>query len=429
MALIDDDEDQDQSQSIPSSDQDFGKIASNNQIGGSIDPKDYEKMGLNPQLASYFANQASQKQQSNKQMADLLMQQSNQMAQNEMLKAISQGVAKIGAVPAGPGRAGVSVPESSAQGTTPAQMAMMRNQLQAQDLTQPQGVPLQALALQNSMNKTQNDQDYKSQVLGYRKDQLGVNQQLADIKSQLAQNKPQASQDKQNAKDWNDLSNSLLKGEMGGRSGEFGRQTKISNQADQVLQLKSQADSQGGQLSPNQMHELALATAALVSGNPGGAAQGTIEALVPHTIGSDTAKLTQWLSDSPQGTNQQAFIQQMFDTATREKNLADEKIKSVKGDVLAAAKAKGLQDQDPQRFQTFMGLAGFGPEDQFDQYGRYQIKMNQPTKKSNASGSGQAIAGEAQAAPGPSVPKVGDIQKGYKFLGGDPSDKNSWEQQ
>lgn len=36
---------------------------------------------------------------------------------------------------------------------------------------------------------------------------------------------------------------------------------------------------------------------------------------------------------------------------------------------------------------------------------------------------------KTQAAPAPATPKVGQVYKGYKFKGGDPSDKSNWEKQ
>jgi hypothetical protein len=42
---------------------------------------------------------------------------------------------------------------------------------------------------------------------------------------------------------------------------------------------------------------------------------------------------------------------------------------------------------------------------------------------------GQQAPSAAVAKPKPAVPKPGDIYKGYRFKGGEPSDPHNWEKQ
>jgi hypothetical protein len=142
------------------------------------------------------------------------------------------------------------------------------------------------------------------------------------------------------------------------RSGEFGRQQQMVNNADRVLALKKQFPD--GNLPPGQMAELAGATASLISGGSH-PAEGIINQYLPPTLSKTEAGITQWLTSNPKGAGQQKFAQMMFDTAQREKELAFSKVNSVK--LSRVADFKDLAKKDPDRFNVAMQSHGINPKD------------------------------------------------------------------
>jgi len=105
---------------------------------------------------------------------------------------------------------------------------------------------------------------------------------------------------------------------------------------DQVARLQSigriepiinqmMAQKNGG--NPQQMRELATAFNKVITGS-GMGAEGQIDALVPDTGRGRLANLQQFLSNAPQGTQQQAFIHQIADSVAREKAAVTGQIRS-----------------------------------------------------------------------------------------------------
>jgi len=110
-----------------------------------------------------------------------------------------------------------------------------------------------------------------------------------------------------------------------GRSGEIGRNMSRVNAANRLLALA--VDPNGGprNLTPQQMPELAQGLASLIAGG-GAGAQAQIEHLTPQSLRGDWAKVAQWVTNEPQGTGQQAFVQNMIETAKREAGVASNAI-------------------------------------------------------------------------------------------------------
>ncbi len=189
----------------------------------------------------------------------------------------------------------------------------------------------------------------------------------------------QSSDDKSN-KRFSEFGKELDSGKASSRS-DFGKQQSTISNADRVLALGAQGDSQDGGLTTRQIHELAISSAALVSGGNTGSAQGTINALVPHSYAGSAAGIEEWLLNEPKGANQQAFVKQMLETADREKQLASEKVKGYKAQVLSGY--KDLEKTDPERYGQMVSMH-FGDNPQFDKNGAYVPKPYAPTEHSNS---------------------------------------------
>ncbi len=210
------------------------------------------------------------------------------------------------------------------------------------------------------------------------------------------------------AKEYTTLGKELNSGTASSRS-DFGRNQATVTNAGKIEQLGDQAKTQKNGLSFNQMHELALATGALVS-NGNAATDNTVKHMVPEGAGTVKARVEQWLTGDPTGTGQMGFVKQMFDTAAREKHNSQENLKAIKADIFA--EHPDLIPTD-RRYVAFM-KHHFGDTPNFDKNGNY---IRQPFN----------MEGGAGAMPPP--PKVGEVVDGYKFIGGDPKSQKSWEAQ
>lgn len=179
----------------------------------------------------------------------------------------------------------------------------------------------------------------------------------------------------------------------GGRSNQdFRAQQQVVTNADKILQMEPQAAAQKGGLDKRQVHELAIASANLLSSGSG-AAQATVEALVPHSIGTSAASIEEWLSSEPQGTNQQAFVNRMFDTANREKHLAGEKLNAYRSTFL-----NNYGDLAGNPRYEDMKKRNLPPDAQFDEQGNYKPKpFGMQDLKPQQPG---PVSGGAVAAPG-----------------------------
>lgn len=182
---------------------------------------------------------------------------------------------------------------------------------------------------------------------------------------------------------------------------DMGKQQGTVSAADKVLTLGQQGDSQQGGLDNRQIHELALASASLVSGGGTGAAQSTVEALVPHSAGSIESRVEEWLTSNPTGANQQQFVHRMLDTAQREKQLAGEKIKGYKAEVLDSY--SDLAGKDPDRYNRVKARV-FGDDSQFDKNGSYvQQQYKPPEAPAAPPAPGTAMAGTTPPKTDPKI--------------------------
>jgi hypothetical protein len=205
-------------------------------------------------------------------------------------------------------------------------------------------------------------------------------------------NADKGKESKDTSKEFERLGHDLVSGTASSRS-DFGKNQITITSAKKIEALGEQAKTQTGGLTPNQIHELALASGALVS-NGNAATENTVKALVPKDKGMNAASIEQWLTDKPTGANQQAFVNQMLETAGRERTLAEENLKGIKSDILAGH--VGLDQQDPR--YTKLIDHHFGKDSQFDSFGNYIPK---------AYGANKAPAGK--------VHLVGNDGKTYEF--------------
>lgn len=142
----------------------------------------------------------------------------------------------------------------------------------------------------------------------------------------------------------------------GGRAGEFGKNQARFNAATRLLQLAQNPDGSPANLNPQQMPELAQSLASLIS-NGGQGTMAQIEHLTPKTMSGDWAKVSQWLTNEPQGAGQQAFVQNMIETAKREQAVAQQGIEQVRGQ--RAQKHQRILQAEPDRSRRLLNSFGW----------------------------------------------------------------------
>ena len=138
----------------------------------------------------------------------------------------------------------------------------------------------------------------------------------------------------------------------------LGRTANSMNQADRVQALIDQTKNQPGGASPQQLYELARAQDALISGGSG-TVSGTAH-LVPSTALQSYANFQQWLTNSPQGANTQAFTSRIEDTVKRERNVAQQAQQKALNQM--APGFSHLKEKDPARYQSIMDSVVQQPE-------------------------------------------------------------------
>lgn len=204
-----------------------------------------------------------------------------------------------------------------------------------------------------------------------------LREHLAKIYAQAGAGRADAKHDQKDNADFVQLGRDLNFGPTRGGQ-DYQAHKKIVSSADRILGLGKQGDSQKGGLDSRQIHEIAIASAALVGGSTG-AAQGTIDALVPHSVDKTAAGIEEWLSGEPTGTNQMEFVKRMLDTAKREKHIAQEKIKGYDAGTLDTY--SHLADSNPEKYNA-LKLKKLGPDAKFDENGNYIQKDYAPEDNS-----------------------------------------------
>lgn len=159
------------------------------------------------------------------------------------------------------------------------------------------------------------------------------------------------------------------------RSGTLKGNQERANAAQRLLTLAVDPLTGGAaNLTPQQMTEISGSLATLIGGGSSG--EGTRHELTPYTGGRSLAELTQWLTNAPQGTGQQAFVKQMIDTAKREQGTASQAIRQAQTQRLSSH-LQYLQ-MFPDAAKAQLQSYGIDPADVDFKTGQYTPKANAP---------------------------------------------------
>lgn len=196
---------------------------------------------------------------------------------------------------------------------------------------------------------------------------------------------------------------------LSNRSGGLGLQDAKVNAAVHARQLIDGAtDPKTGQININQITnpELAMSLASLVSGGNAPALE-TIREMTPQSLQGYVKSQIGYLFGKPVDVLPQEWAQNLKHMIDRQALTSEalrdnymEQLKSQRPTRLATERASQLESQD-------LGTS------YADTFGLPKIKLGK--------GANAALPQESSG-----LPKVGEVRKGYRFNGGDPSQQSSW---
>lgn len=137
------------------------------------------------------------------------------------------------------------------------------------------------------------------------------------------------------------------------RGGNLALNQKRVDAAERLEALVTDTNGMMINLTPQQMNELASGLDAMISANPSIAGR---EHLTPESKSKWVAEKLQWLTDSPQGADQMAFIRNMSDTVAREKSIAQRQVQKAQKQRLSAHTS--LKKDNPELYNEILSSYG-----------------------------------------------------------------------
>lgn len=172
------------------------------------------------------------------------------------------------------------------------------------------------------------------------------------------------------------------------RGGEFGKLAGMVNSADRATTVGNQFADRGN-MDSRMVADMSQAVASMVGGG-GHAAEATIHRYIPDTSGNLVAKISEWFTNHPVGTDQAEFVNRMMDTSKRERDLASDKIHDVQLSRIAAKEHhRGEEGSDTDaRFKGILSSHGIDPVE-WEDYKANGYKRTIPSNSMPAPGTGE----------------------------------------
>ncbi len=156
-------------------------------------------------------------------------------------------------------------------------------------------------------------------------------------------------------KEWTDLTNRVST--VSGRGNLNKENQQRVNNAERLEALVLGPGGQIQNLTPQQVREAGTALAALISS--GAMSEHQISELTPSTLSGQWASLKQKVLNEPQGADAQKFLQNMLETAAREKAVVMKQIRA--GQMQSLPNYMHLRGKDQARFEGILRGAGIDP--------------------------------------------------------------------
>jgi len=143
--------------------------------------------------------------------------------------------------------------------------------------------------------------------------------------------------------------------------GPFSVSKQVLDRADRLRSLDDAvAKYQDNNGDIRQMKEFALGLASEIQGG-NIAAQKIVEDLTPKTIQGDWKKILEWVSNNPQGADQQSFAKRMMQSVMNERGTAEQQIKKTRFQRIASY--YDLKDKIPDGFNNVLLSNEVDPEE------------------------------------------------------------------
>lgn len=233
---------------------------------------------------------------------------------------------------------------------------------------------------EENAKKNQLERDKLKETIQSRKDLMSMNNQN---KLDVQKEKAEAAKTAANEKTVGKL-NEAMKKDLDASKSRYGNMAQEEGRRVQATHLNSLLTDAAGNINnlpSQQVEEAAVGLNRMISG-AGGGADRQVQALVPHTVIGDAQKLRAWLTNEPQGANQQAFLKYMHDTVQRQQRVAEENVKNARIQLAGSAQYKKLKQLSPDDFNQNLSQFGLNPDD-FDESGAYT--KGGPTPQGGAS--------------------------------------------
>ncbi len=140
------------------------------------------------------------------------------------------------------------------------------------------------------------------------------------------------------------------------RTGNLGSLQQSLNLTDRIKGLVGKRTN----LDQRETEELAISLQKLLSGSNVGSVQ-QVEALVPKSARGNAQKMQEFLLNSPQGLQNDAFVQRIMQTVEREHGVVSEQLKKAQYQKLSGF--KDLATKDPEQYKEVLSSYGLDPEE------------------------------------------------------------------
>jgi hypothetical protein len=151
-----------------------------------------------------------------------------------------------------------------------------------------------------------------------------------------------------------------------GRAGNMGKNQARVDAADRVDALFKQFPDYN--IPKGQTTELTSAIAGLINGGSA-QSQHQIDAMTPSSMKGDVNAIAAWLTNEPRGQGQQEYMKLMHETAVREREIAQNQVKSAQ--IQRLSSHKRLREIDPATYNDILSSYGIDPKE-IDEKGRFK---------------------------------------------------------
>lgn len=222
---------------------------------------------------------------------------------------------------------------------------------------------------------------YTPQLVSIKEKEIAAKEQAAN-RAALLSDKSTTKEEQQINKDFTKMSEKLTS-ELASSRSSFGKSAGIMRSAEAMETFIKNINPKD--ITTRQIYELARGLDAMLS--QGAATITGTKKLIPDTYSGDVAKIAEYILSKPKGAGQEAFVEQMMETVSREKKLALEQVARTQKRILSGY--SHLKQKDPTRYKEILETFELPSDEQLAPESKEQKIKNQvklPKDKRNVPG-------------------------------------------